>query len=91
LIGGALSGMIMNSFECIMYLRMADMENTKSMREIYKEKGVLKLCTKGLKTRIVMTCGYSLMQFNLLHYFGKAFNCDLLDHHDDSYLESLPE
>lgn len=37
LIGGAISGIIMNSFECIMYIRMADLEKNKSMLDIYKE------------------------------------------------------
>jgi hypothetical protein len=42
-------------------------------------------------TRIVMTQGYALMQFNLLHHLGKLFNCDLLDHLDDEFLENLPQ
>lgn len=31
------------------------------------------------------------MQFNLVFYLGKAFNCDLLDELDEEFLESLPE
>jgi hypothetical protein len=31
LIGGFLSGVLMNSFECVMYLRMADQDSNKSM------------------------------------------------------------
>ena len=89
LLGGAISGLLMNSFECVMYLRMAEMESQKSILQIYKENGK-NLFTKGLGTRIIMTCGYSLMQFNLLFYLGKLFNCDLLDTLDDEYLESLP-
>jgi hypothetical protein len=90
LIGGALSGMLMNSFECVMYLRMADMESQKSLVQIYREQG-FSLLTKGLQTRIIMSQGYCLMQFNLLYYLGKAFNCDLLDELDDEFLESLEE
>lgn len=54
LMGGALSGILMNSFECIVYLRMAEQESHKSILEIYKEQGS-KLFTKGLGTRIIMT------------------------------------
>ena len=89
LLGGAMSGLLMNSFECVMYLRMADMESQKSIKQIYQENG-RKLFTKGLGTRILMTQGYSLMQFNLLFYLGKFFDCDLLDSLDDEYLERLP-
>jgi hypothetical protein len=77
----------MNSFECCMYLRIAGSD--KSISDIYKEQG-RKLFTKGLGSRVVMTCGYSLMYFNLLYYLGKAFNCDLLDEMDEEYLNSLP-
>ena len=35
LIGGALSGVLMNSFECIVYLRMAEQESHKTILEIY--------------------------------------------------------
>lgn len=54
LIGGALSGIMMNSFECVMYLRMADMESQKSLLQIYREQG-FSLFTKGLQTRIIMS------------------------------------
>jgi hypothetical protein len=37
LLGGAISGILMNSFECVMYLRMADMEKTKTILDIYRE------------------------------------------------------
>lgn len=60
LIGGALSGLMMNSFECVMYLRMADMESQKSLIQIYREQG-FSLLTKGLQTRIIMSQGYCLM------------------------------
>jgi len=90
LLGGALSGIVMNSFECVMYMRMAEQDASKSMRRIYAEQGA-KLFTKGLGTRIAMTQGYGLLQFNTLFYLGKAFDCDLLDETDDEFLESLPE
>ena len=82
LIGGFLSGILMNSFECVMYLRMADQDSNNSLVEIYRDQGS-KLFTKGLGTRIVMTQGYSLMYFNLLFYLGKIFNCDLLEDADE--------
>lgn len=58
-LGGMIAGCLMNSFECVMYMRMADMEKNKSVRDIYKEHG-LKLFTKGLFTRVTMTCLYSV-------------------------------
>ena len=82
LMGGALSGILMNSFECIVYLRMAEQESHKTILEIYQEQGS-KLFTKGLGTRIIMTQGYSLLYFNLLFYLGKIFNCDLNDEIDE--------
>ena len=90
LIGGLFSGTLMNSFECVMYIRMAEQENSKNFIQIYKERGT-QLITKGLGTRITMTCFYSLLQFNTLYYLGKAFNCDLLDEIDDEFLLSLPK
>jgi len=89
LLGGMFSGVLMNSFECVMYIRMAEQDKGKSFLEIYKQQGA-QLITKGLGTRISMTCCYSLMQFNVLYYLGKLFNCDLLDEMDEEFLESLP-
>ena len=37
LLGGFLSGLLMNSFECIVVLKMADQEGNKSVMQIYKE------------------------------------------------------
>lgn len=37
LLGGFLSGLLMNSFECIVILRMADQESNKSVLQIYQE------------------------------------------------------
>lgn len=59
LLGGTMAGCMMNSFECIMYMRMADIDKNKSIMEIYREQGH-KLFTKGLATRVVMTCLYSV-------------------------------
>jgi hypothetical protein len=89
LIGGVFAGMLMNSFECIMYLKMAELESSKSILQIYKERG-LSLFTKGLQTRIMMSSGYAMIQLNTLYYIGKLFNVDLLDELDEQYLESLP-
>ena len=88
LIGGLISGCLMNSFECIVYLRLADQDSQKTIFDIYREQG-RKLFTKGLGTRILMTQCYSLMYFNMLFYLGKAFDCDLLDEMDDEFYESL--
>ena len=88
--GGALSAVLMNSFECIVYLRMAEQESHKTILEIYKEQGS-KLFTKGLGIRIIMTQGYSLLYFNLLFYLGKIFDCDLNDELDDQFMELLPK
>ena len=90
LLGGFLSGLLMNSFECIVVLRMADQEANKSIIEIYKEQG-RKLFTKGLGTRIIMTQGYTLLHFNMLFHLGRMFDCDLLDKKDEEFLENLPE
>ena len=88
LLGGACSAIIMNSFECIMYIRMAEQGPHKSILTLYKTHG-WSLLTKGLTTRIIMSQGYALLQLNCLFYIGKFFNCDLLDEVDDSFLESL--
>lgn len=60
LIGGVLAGTMMNSFECIMYLKMAELESKKSILQIYRERG-LTLFTKGLQTRIMMSSGYAMI------------------------------
>ena len=38
LIGGLISGCLMNSFECIVYLRLADQESQKTIFDIYREQ-----------------------------------------------------
>lgn len=85
-----ISGILMNSYECIVYLRIAEQDSQKSVFDIYREQG-RKLLTKGLGTRILMTQWYSLLYFNMLYYLGKAFDCDLLDEMDEEYYESLPK
>jgi hypothetical protein len=37
LLGGFVTGLLMNSFECIVILRMADHESEKSVWQIYKD------------------------------------------------------
>lgn len=79
LLAGVFSGTLMNSYECLMYMRMAEVQ--KSAKQIFKEQGH-KLFTKGLGTRIIMTSGYTLTQFTILYYLGKVFDCDLIDEMD---------
>eukprot|EP00355_Strombidium_rassoulzadegani_P010708 CAMPEP_0168621744 /NCGR_PEP_ID=MMETSP0449_2-20121227/7870_1 /TAXON_ID=1082188 /ORGANISM="Strombidium rassoulzadegani, Strain ras09" /LENGTH=249 /DNA_ID=CAMNT_0008662909 /DNA_START=574 /DNA_END=1319 /DNA_ORIENTATION=+ len=88
LLGGFITGSLLNSFECVMYMKMAEQVKGKTLLQIYKDSGT-QMLTKGVGTRILMTQGYSLLYFNLLYYLGLAFDCDLLDEMDDEYLESL--